>query len=535
MKARQILLLTLALSLSLPALAPAELRKWTNASGASIEAEMISVDTTALTITIKRADGQTFTIPISSLSAEDKAFAAAEWKKMQAMPAATPAPSVTTAAKPAAAATAKPAPPRPAIVITPASKFKVPNNADYLRAVLKTRPRLIHGAAGWAYLKGLPATDPVAAKMLANLKAGAEKLLEAPELTRIFGEQRGTVTPGSKAMFRMATLGLLKQVDGDPRWAERGVREMIAITDPATFQNWYVDEPTVIADFLIAASLGYDHFRDGMTEKQATDCRTYMIEKGIGALVAHISGDPVPESAKGKAAGAADTKSKGNPKAAPKKTEEKDPDAEHMAMASALILAGICLVDEDPSAAKSAVDAAGKVFGKGMLQFAPAGIWPEGMEQGEQVLDYAIMVMQTLKANAGNDLGFSLLEGLPQAALARLHLVGPSGQLFNYPPLGQHLAGWRAWEYGHQSPDRWHASQCRQRLPGTGRQLHVLQSPCRRRRHAGLNGLCLTRWGRSRAAFLLGQGCLLCGDERRQQRDTYRPARSRHFHLGRRR
>ena len=69
-------------------------------------------------------------------------------------------------------------------------------------------------------------------------------------------------------------------------------------------------------------------------------------------------------------------------------------------MASALILAAICLHDDDPTAARQAADAAGKVFGKGMLRFAPAGIWPEGMEQGEQVLDYAIMVMQTLKANA---------------------------------------------------------------------------------------------------------------------------------------
>jgi hypothetical protein len=453
--------LTFLLALCLPAAASAEMRKWTNKAGVAIDAEMTAVDIAARTITIKKADGQSFTIPIDALSDADKAFAAAEWKKMQASPAAAaavapatpatpgapaapatpgaPAAPATPGAPPAAPAPApapevagKPAPPRPALTIVPAKGFKVPGNADYLAKALKTRPRLIHAAAGWQYLKGLPAADPLAAKILANLKTAGEAVLAAPELTRIFGEQQGTTTPGSKALFRMALLGTLNFVDGDPRWKERAVREMTAITDPATFQNWYVDEPEVTADFLIAASLGYDYFKDGMTAKQVLEARTYMVEKGIGALAARLKGDPIPESARGKAAGTADTKGKPPAKPAPKKVEDEEPDFEHMAAASALILAAICLNEDDPGAARQAVDAAGKVFGKGMLRFAPAGIWPEGMEQGEKVLDYAIMVMQTLKANAGADFGFSMLEGLPQAGLARLHLVGPSGSLFNY-------------------------------------------------------------------------------------------------------
>lgn len=445
------LVLVLA-SLSFSFLASAEMREWKNKAGVSIEAEMVSVDGLARTITIKRADGQTFTIPIDSLSDADRAFAAEQWKKMQSSPPAaspaTPAPATPGAAAPATPpkiASERPAPPRPALAIIPVSKFKVPNSADYVRTVLKTRPRLIHAGPGWAYLKGLPATDPVAAKLMENLKASGEKLLETPELTRVFGEQTGTVTPGSKALFRMAALGTLTYAEGDPRWKERGVRELIAITDPATFQNWYVDDPHVTADFLVAAALGYDFFRDGLNAKQATDSRTYMVEKGIGALAAFLKGEPAPESARGRAPGVTtETKPKAAPKAVAKAEGDVEPDAEHMAAASALILAAICLHDEDPGAAKQAVDAAGKVFGKGMLRFAPAGIWPEGMEAGEQVLDYAIMVMQTLKANSGSDLGFSLLEGLPQAGLARVHLVGPTNLVFNYGDM-QGTALTRPW------------------------------------------------------------------------------------------
>lgn len=414
----------------------AETRKWTSKAGSSLEAEMTGVDITSRTISLRKADGTVITIPIDALTDADRDYAAAEWKKMQSAPpapdAAPPAPAAKARAKSSATvAGGPPAPPRPALTITPVKSFKAPAAADYLRTVQKTRPRLIHTASGWEYLKGQASTHPVAGKMLENLKAGGEKVLEAPELTRIFGEMRSTVTPGSKALFRMATLGVLNFVDGDPRWKERGARELTAITDPSIFTNWYVDEPAVLADFLVAAALGYDYFRDGLNAQQATAVRTYMIEKGIGALAAHLKGEPMPESARGRAPGT--SASKAPAKAPAKKAESPaQPDAEHMAGAAALIMAAICLVDEEPAAAKTAVDAAAKLFGQGIQMFAPAGIWPEGMEAGETVLDYAIMVMQTLKANSGSDLGLSLLEGIPQAGVARLHLVGPTNQLFNY-------------------------------------------------------------------------------------------------------
>lgn len=458
MNARSNLLILLGFGLSLATLHGAEMRKWKNKAGVEIEAEMTGVDVATRAIKIKRADGQEFTVPIDTLSDEDRNYAATKWREMQnapatpttppaPAPATTPAPATpgtpptatpaTPAPEPAApAASAKtPAPPRPQVAITPANKFKLPGNADYVRTVQKTRPRMIHAAAGWAYLKGLIGKDATATKMLENIKKSGEKVLEAPELTRIFGEQRSTVHPGSQALYRMATLAVLHYVDGDPRWKERAVRELIALTDPPTFQNWYPTEPEVTADFLIAASLGYDWFRDGLNAQQATAARTYMIEKGIDALVANLKGEPPPESAVGQAAGTTSTPkagTKGGSKGGKAEPELDEPDAEHTIAAAALILAGIALIDEDPSAAKKAVDAAGKVFGKGMLRFAPAGIWPEGMEAGERVLDYATMVFQTLRANANSDLGFGTLEGIPQAAIARLHLVGPTNQLFNY-------------------------------------------------------------------------------------------------------
>jgi hypothetical protein len=190
---------------------------------------------------------------------------------------------------------------------------------------------------------------------------------------------------------------------------------------------------------VVAVALGYDWFRTGLNTDQAATIRTCLAEKGIGALIAHLEGEEIPESAKGVSGGQTGATKKGTPPKAPVKGQQVKPDvgkllpdSKQMAAASALLLSAICLVDDDPAIAKKAADAAAKVFGKGIVRFAPAGVWPEGLQAGESVMDYVAMVSSSLKAAAGRDLGISLLEGIPQFNTARMHMMGPSGQTFNF-------------------------------------------------------------------------------------------------------
>ncbi|MCB1210567.1 MAG: heparinase II/III family protein [Verrucomicrobiales bacterium] len=447
MKSRRFTLVPLAavvLSSTFLNAAEPEYHIWTDKSGRKVEATMLDVDTATAAVKIKTKDGREFAVPIANLSPEDVTYAKAKWAEMKAgasaaAPATTPPAAPTTPAAPGStpppapaapkAAPAKPAPPRPVVTVLPAAKFKAPTSAEYLRSVKKVRPRLLQTAEGWAYLKNMAATDPVMGKMLENIKASGEKLLETPELTRVYGEQRSTVTPGSKAIYRIAQLGLLHFVDGDPRWKDRGIKELDSL---CSFPDWYPDDAEVTADFVIATSLAWDWFRDGLNSQQAQKIKQFISDKGVDVLVAHLDGEPAPATARGQQPGTSDTKSKA--KAAPKKKveDDKEPDVGEMAVASAAIIAGLAFVDEDAAMAKTAVDAAAKVFGRGMMRFAPAGIWPESMEQGDVVMDYAVMVLQSLRSAVGNDFGFSMLEGIPQSGTARMHMVSSTGQLFNY-------------------------------------------------------------------------------------------------------
>ena len=433
-----------------------EYHVWTNTAGKQVEATLVSVDAVAKKVKIKTKDGNEYDVEIAKLSPADFDYAKARYAAMQAAPAAAPAvampatpaapagtpPATPPPAAPGApaapaaktAAVKKPAPPRPVIAVVPLSKFKAPSANDFLSGIVKVRPRLIHNAAGWAALKGQIAADPVLAKVMEAMKASGEDLLQDPELARINGDTGGE---GPKALYRMGLLGSLHYGDGDLKWQERGVRELIALTDKVSFRDWHPELMDNVTDMVAAVALGYDWFRTGLNTEQAAGVRTYVAEKGIAALIAHLDGDEIPDSAKGQSGGQTSTKKVTPPKAPAKVPPKPDvskllPDSKQMAAASALILAAISLVDDEPGIAKKAADAAAKVFGKGIVRFAPAGVWPEGLQAGEAVMDYVAMVSETLKAAAGRDLGISLLEGIPQFNVARMHMMGPTGQIFNF-------------------------------------------------------------------------------------------------------
>ncbi|HBJ83461.1 MAG TPA: hypothetical protein DDZ88_06215, partial [Verrucomicrobiales bacterium] len=401
-----------------------EYRQWTNTAGKQIEATLVAVDAAAKTLKIKMKDGREFDVPIASLSPEDFEYAKTRYAAMQAapaapvtaMPAATPpatpgAPAAPAPKAPAAKVASKPAPPRPAIAIIPASKFKAPGANDYLGGIQKVRPRLIHNAASWGYLKGMIATDPVLAKMLEAMKASGEDLLQDPGLTRINGDTGGE---GPKAIYRMGLLAALHYCEGDLKWQDKGMQELIALTDKVSFRDWHPELIDNVADLVVATCLGYDWFYSALNAQQKTEIRTYLAQKGIDALIAHLEGEPIPDTAKGLSGGqSAPAKAKANTKNAANKDDGKrPPDSKHMAAASALLIAAICMVDDDPAIAKKAADAGAKVFGKGLERFAPAGVWPEGLQAGEEVMDYIAMLCQSRKAAAGNDLGISLVEGI---------------------------------------------------------------------------------------------------------------------------
>lgn len=433
-----------------PILRAEDVRPWTDkATGKTIEASMVSADPKARTVTIQRKDGQSFTLPVDRLVDADLAYIKAHLNAPPGAPAPAPAPAPTAApapapgappaapAKPAAKGSApagpvgQPAPPRPAVVVTPAKKFKHPAGNAILGVIKKGHPHFIYNAEGFAALKGRCTSDPLSQKLLASMKATGEKLLELPELVQVRGENASAASdPSAKMLFHMPLLAVLNYCEGDPRWKDYAAREMISI---ASFTNWHPEEPEMCAQFVWAMSLGFDWFHDAFNADQKKKVMTAIKELGVDALSAHLKGEPMPATTKRPEPGVAATKAAAPPKKAPRKEEDNGPvSTEEMLMAAALLHAAIALNEDEPNVAGPAATLGAKFFGKGITGFAPDGIWHEGLFAGDKVLDMAASLIMTLRG-AGNDFGFSTVEGLPHAGLARLHLTGPNRRdIFNY-------------------------------------------------------------------------------------------------------
>lgn len=411
-----------------------ELRDWTDkGSGRKISASMTSADPAKRTVTIQTKEGQTYTLSVDRLVDADLLYIREQLTKPAATPAPAPAPAATPGAPPpaappapapAAAPVGAPAPPPPQIAVVPAKKFKFPTGTQILGAVKRERPRVFLNAAGLASLKARLASDPVSAALAKNVEKTSEVWLSKYPLQQKRGEGGGV---GAEGLHRFLSFGIMDFLSGDPKWKDRMPSELEAL---AEFTNWKPDEGHDCAEFVFAVALGYDWFRTTLNEEKALKVRTALMQLGMDSLKAHLEHEVLPITTKRPEPGQTLEPNKAPP---PKKKEDANlpKTSEEMVMASALLVAAIAIMDEESAVAAQAANAAAKVLGEGVTQFAPDGIWTEGLSRGEDVLDALSIVSMTLRSAAGSDYGMTTVEGLPQSQWARLLLNGPAG-VFNY-------------------------------------------------------------------------------------------------------
>jgi hypothetical protein len=276
-------------------------------------------------------------------------------------------------------------------------------------------------------LKSRISDDPITKGLFDSLKATQEKVIELPELVQVRGEAGRGPSVGAKSIFRMTGLGILNYVDGDPRWKDYAVREMISIS---SFTNWHPDEVVDVSEFVWGMAIGYDMFRKSMNADQEKKIKTAFVQLGVDSLIALFKGEEFPPTTKRSEPGQAPfTKPFPNKHRPISKVSE--PKGDEMIGACALLMAAIALNEDDPAKAGHAANLACKVIDDGMKRMGPDGIWTEGLHSGDDVLDAIGSLIMTLRAATGSDHGLSTVEGLNLAGSARMHLTGPGG-VFNY-------------------------------------------------------------------------------------------------------
>jgi hypothetical protein len=287
----------------------------------------------------------------------------------------------------------------------PATSAPASQPAD--QAILKTlrpgHPRLVALAADIDRVRRMVKDHEQPRIWHEAMTKKAEKLLTEPTLEyKLIGPRLLDVS--RSACDRIYTLGLLYRLDGDKRYADRGIRELLAI---CAFQDWHPDHFLDTAEMTHAAGIGYDWFYDRMTADQRKIVRQAIIAKGLNPAVEAYNGANYGWWVK----------------------------CHHnwnQVCNGGISIGALAIADEDPQLAAFILNSALHSLPLVMKEYAPDGGWAEGPGYWSYATRYTAYFLAAMDSALGNDHGISKTAGFDKAGDFRLYSVGPTNRTFNY-------------------------------------------------------------------------------------------------------
>ena len=151
--------------------------------------------------------------------------------------------------------------------VTPPASLPAGSDPAILKTLRPNHPRLVALQADIDRVRRMIRECEQPRQWHEALVKKADKLLGAPPVEyKLIGPRLLQVS--RDAVERIYTLGLLYRLDGDKRYAERGVKELLAIS---AFEDWHPSHFLDTAEMTHAAGVGYDWFYGVMTPAQRGD------------------------------------------------------------------------------------------------------------------------------------------------------------------------------------------------------------------------------------------------------------------------
>ncbi len=286
----------------------------------------------------------------------------------------------------------------PSLDIPPADKI--------LSTLHREHPRLLATAADFESLKQRVATDPHLKRWHAQLREDATGLLsqspskyEIPDGLRLLATSR-------RVLGRVQLLGLLWQLDGDRRWADRAWRELDAV---AQFKDWNPRHFLDTAEMTHAFAIGYDWLYDAWTNDQRQALREAIVKQGF------TPGLKVYDQNNWWA------KTRNN---------------WNQVCNGGLGMGALALADVEPELAARILNHGLNSIQIAMAEFAPDGACIEGPGYWNYATTYNFVFLAALQSALGTDFKLSTLPGVNQTGWFPIYMGGPTGATFNYADSG---------------------------------------------------------------------------------------------------
>jgi hypothetical protein len=238
-----------------------------------------------------------------------------------------------------------------------------------------------------------------------QLRHDAEKLLDQPPVERVLIGPR-LLSKSKTALSRISLLAGVYQLDGEQRFADRAVAELVAICN---FSDWHPAHFLDVAEMTHAAAVGYDWLYDRLTPEQRNLVRGAIVEKGLKQGLLFYRGE--------------------------NKVGFRWDQASHnwnQVCNGGMIIGALAVGDDEPDLASQILTQARQSLPLALESYAPDGGWAEGPGYWNYATTYTVYLFAALHSALQSDLGLSESPGLADAGMFRIHTIGPRPETFNF-------------------------------------------------------------------------------------------------------
>lgn len=288
---------------------------------------------------------------------------------------------------------------------------------DNLLATLrKGHPRLNAMSADFSELKKQITTDETLKSWYGQIQKKGDRILEESPSIYVIPDGLRLLNTSRRVLDRISTLGLLYQLNGDVKYAERAWKELEAASK---FPDWNPKHFLDVGEMTYAFALGYDWFYQYWDVDQRNIIKSAIIEKGLcRALMAYdnraVNGNSwwirVPHNW-------------------------------NLVCNGGIGAGAIAIAEEEPKLAEYILRQVIQNIPYAMVHFGPDGAWNEGPGYWGYATRYNVAILSGLETALGTDFGLSKIDGFSKTVLFPIYLTGPFNRSFNYADGGDGATG----------------------------------------------------------------------------------------------
>jgi Heparinase II/III-like protein len=235
-----------------------------------------------------------------------------------------------------------------------------------------------------------------------------DKMLSAEPLKRIQIGRR-LLDKSREALRRIFYLSYAYRTTNDRKYLQRAETELLTV---AQFSDWNPSHFLDVGEMTMAVAIGYDWLYDSLQPSTLPILREAILSKGIAPSFDARYNSWLTASHNW-----------------------------NQVCNAGMTYGALAIFEDNPDLAKRVIDRAIGSIKLPMEDYAPHGAYPEGYSYWGYGTSFNVLFLSAIERALGSEYGLADAKGFLQTASYYQHMVGSSGQPFNYSDAGSSGAG----------------------------------------------------------------------------------------------